>query len=315
MRRFFWWILLGLALAQGGGYYRVQPGDTLYSIAQRFGTSVEALAKANGLEDPNRLLAGTRLVIPGALEPPPGVALDPYPLVQGRPVWVEPPPGVRVVRLDGVRAPVLAGRALVPVGALSEPGQHGLFLDQRRVPVVVVAGGYGRRDLTLSGEKASLFDREAIRKERAAILKACAGSAAAPERWRGPWRTPLPGAVVSAPFGERRRYNGRPGGYHAGMDLAAEAGTPVLAPAPGRVVLAEEFKVRGKTLVLDHGRGVCSILQHLSEIGAAVGTEVQAGEVVGKVGNTGLSTAPHLHFEVRLLGVPQDPRAFLGESP
>jgi len=308
-------LLFSLALAQNGGFYRVQPGDTLFSIAQKFGTTVEALAKANGLENPDRLLIGQTLWIPTLAEPPEGVELSPYPLVQGRPVWVEPPPGVEVVRLDGVQAPVLSGRALLPVGTLSEPGVHGLFLDERRVPVAVVAGGYGFRNLTLSGEKAGLFDREAIRQERAAILNACSESAQKPERWQGPWQNPVPGAVVSAPFGERRRYNGRPGGYHAGMDFAAEAGTPVRAPAPGRVVLAEAFKVRGKTLVIDHGRGVCSILQHLSAIEVPVGAEVAAGQTVGRVGNTGLSTGPHLHFEVRVLGVPQDPRAFLGEAP
>ncbi len=314
MRRLFWWILLSLALAQGGDTYVVQPGDTLYSIAKRFGTTVEELARLNGIKDPSRIQAGMRLLLPGLPPPPEGVRLTPYPLVQGRPVWVNPPPGVRVVRLDGVRARVVEGAALLPVGAQSEPGIHGLFLDEQRVPVAVVAAGFGTRNLTLSGEKAGLFDRKAIQNERAAILAAC-GASAGPARWRGPWRSPLPGAEVSAPFGERRRYNGRPGGYHAGMDLAAEAGTPVHAPAPGRVVLAETFQVRGKTVVLNHGLGVCSILQHLKEIRVQPGQEVAAGEVVGTVGNTGLSTGPHLHFEVRVLGVPQNPEAFLQGVP
>ncbi len=312
MRALLLVFLLGLALAQG--VHVVRPGETLYSLARRYGVSVEALAALNGLSDPNRIQAGQRLVIPRPEGWPPGLSLKPYPLVQGRPVWVRAPEGVEKVRLDGVFAPVLAGRALLPVGATAAPGLHGLFLDDRRVLVAVVPGGFGTRDLVLKGEKAGLFDRKQIRRERAKILAACQ-SAAGPARWRGPWRSPVPGAPVSAPFGERRRYNGRPGGYHAGMDLAAPAGTPVRAPAPGRVVLAEDFAVRGKTVVLAHGRGVCSILQHLSEIRARVGEAVRPGEEVGAVGSTGLSTGPHLHFEVRVLGVPQDPRAFLEGGP
>ncbi len=305
-------LALGPALAQG--VHVVKPGETLYSLARRYGTSVEALAALNGLSDPNRIRAGQKLVIPRPEDWPRGFSLSPYPLVQGRPVWVRVPNGARKVRLDGVAAPVLGGRALLPVGATAAPGLHGLFLDGRRVPVAVVPGGYGTRDLTLKGEKAGLFDRAQIRRERARILAACP-SAAGPARWREPWQSPVPGAPVSAPFGERRRYNGRPGGYHAGMDLAAPAGAPVLAPAPGRVVLAEAFAVRGKTVVLAHGRGVCSILQHLSRIGVSPGESVRPGKPVGAVGSTGLSTGPHLHFEVRVLGVPQDPRAFLEEAP
>ena len=305
-------LFLGLALAQA--VHVVRPGETLFSLARRYGVSVEALAVVNGLSDPNRIRAGQKLVIPKPSGWPAGLELAPYPLVQGRPVRVRVPEGVGEVRLDGVRAHVLAGAALLPVGATSAPGLHGLFLDERRVPVAVLPGGYGTRNLVLQGRKAGLFDREAIRRERAAILAACRQSAG-PARWRGPWQNPVPGALVSAPFGERRRYNGRPGGYHAGMDLAAPAGTPVRAPAPGRVVLAEAFKVRGKTLVLAHGLGVCSVLQHLEAILAAPGQAVAAGEVVGRVGSTGLSTGPHLHLEVRVLGVPQDPRAFFEGIP
>ena len=95
--------------------------------------------------------------------------------------------------------------------------------------------------------------------------------------------------------------------YHTGHDYGADAGTPVLAPITGTVALAEPLQVRGNVVILDHGLGVYSGFWHLSQIDVAAGQTVGEGEVVGLVGNTGLSTGPHLHWEMRVLGVPVDP--------
>ena len=91
------------------------------------------------------------------------------------------------------------------------------------------------------------------------------------------------------------------------MDLAAPAGGPVLAAAAGRVVLAEKLTVQGNTVVLDHGLGLTSSYFHMNAIQVKVGDAVKQGQAVGVVGNTGLSTGPHLHWEIRLAGVPVDP--------
>ncbi len=309
MRRILGLFLLGVALAQGGTYV-VRPGDTLFSIARRFGTRVEVLARLNRLADPDRIQAGTVLKLP-VPPAPAGVGLDPYPLVQGRPVWVRPPAGTAWVALDGVRARVHRGRALLPVAATAAVGRHPLVLSGgRRATVFVATGGYPTRDLTLPKGKGRLFDRATIARERRAILAACQKGPPEP-LWRRPWRWPLARPVVSAPFGERRRYDGRPGGYHAGLDLAAPAGTPVRAAAPGRVALVARFRVRGNAVVLVHGAGVCAVYQHLKGAAVRPGASVRPGALLGWVGTTGLSTGPHLHLEVRLLGLPQDPRFFL----
>jgi murein DD-endopeptidase MepM/ murein hydrolase activator NlpD len=131
----------------------------------------------------------------------------------------------------------------------------------------------------------------------------------AEQLWSGTFGLPLAGEIrVTAPFGQRRSYNGGPvASYHAGQDLGADKGVPVLAPITGTVVLAEPLNVRGRAVILDHGLGVFTGFWHLSQIDVTVGQAVGRGEVVGLVGNSGLSTGPHLHWEMRVLGVPVDP--------
>jgi len=125
--------------------------------------------------------------------------------------------------------------------------------------------------------------------------------------WSGNFALPVQAGTSSA-FGTRRSYNSGPlGSGHSGWDLDAAAGTPVLAPARGRVVLAEALQVRGNAVIVDHGLGVYSAYYHLSEIRVRVGQIVAQGEVIGKVGNTGLSTGPHLHWEMRVGGVAVEP--------
>jgi murein DD-endopeptidase MepM/ murein hydrolase activator NlpD len=80
-----------------------------------------------------------------------------------------------------------------------------------------------------------------------------------------------------------------------------------MAPAPGRVVLAEMLKVRGNTTIIDHGWGIFTAYLHQSEIQVSVGDRVETGQIIGLVGGTGRVTGPHLHWEVWVGGVPVDP--------
>jgi len=128
--------------------------------------------------------------------------------------------------------------------------------------------------------------------------------------WSGDWTLPVQGRR-STPFGVRRLRNGKAVGRHRGMDLAAPSGTPVLAPAAGRVVLAGKFKKHGNTVVLDHGQGLTSIYIHLSGFSVSRGQSVSRGARLGKVGTTGASTGPHLHWSVYAQGTPVDPAFFL----
>jgi murein DD-endopeptidase MepM/ murein hydrolase activator NlpD len=103
------------------------------------------------------------------------------------------------------------------------------------------------------------------------------------------------------------------GEFHAGIDLAAATGTPVKATAPGVVRFAGAAAGYGNSVVLDHGTGVESRYGHLDTVGVARGQRVERGQAIGLSGNTGRSTAPHLHYEVIVDGRPVDPRRLARE--
>jgi murein DD-endopeptidase MepM/ murein hydrolase activator NlpD len=105
-----------------------------------------------------------------------------------------------------------------------------------------------------------------------------------------------------------RSYNGGPyEGHHTGTDIAVPLGRPVLAPARARVALIDKVQLRGNIVVLDHGLGVFTTYGHLSEVDVQVGQEIAAGQPFAKVGTTGLSEGPHLHWELWVGGVNVDP--------
>lgn len=95
--------------------------------------------------------------------------------------------------------------------------------------------------------------------------------------------------------------------FHAGIDLAARAGDGVFATGAGRVIAAGWSGGYGLAVTIDHGNGLETRYAHLSRLGVVAGEEVKAGEMVGLVGSTGLSTGPHLHYEMRRFGRPVDP--------
>jgi murein DD-endopeptidase MepM/ murein hydrolase activator NlpD len=116
---------------------------------------------------------------------------------------------------------------------------------------------------------------------------------------------------VTSGYGWRNSPHGGGRRLHAGLDVAAPRGTPVVAPADGHVVFAGYHSAYGNLVVIDHGYGITTKYAHLSRMLVQVGDRVQRGELMAKVGNTGRSTGPHLHFEVLKDGVPTNPRRFL----
>ena len=117
---------------------------------------------------------------------------------------------------------------------------------------------------------------------------------------------------LSSPFGLRRFFNGEERNPHSGLDFAVGAGTPIKAPAAGKVTLIGDYFFNGKTVFVDHGQGLISMFCHLSKVDVQLGQELPRGGVVGKVGATGRATGPHMHWNVSLNDARVDPAIFIG---
>jgi len=126
---------------------------------------------------------------------------------------------------------------------------------------------------------------------------------------------PVESTRRTSPFGARRVFVGEDGGrstsIHAGIDYGVPTGTPVFASGGGRVVLARDRIVSGKSVIIEHLPGVFTIFYHLDSILVDEGEMIGTGEVLGLSGNTGFSTGPHLHWELRVFGENTDPDAIV----
>jgi murein DD-endopeptidase MepM/ murein hydrolase activator NlpD len=117
---------------------------------------------------------------------------------------------------------------------------------------------------------------------------------------------------LSSPFGLKRFFNDQPRAPHSGLDFAVPTGTPVQAPAAGRVILVGDYFFNGKTVFVDHGQGMISMFCHLSAIDVKPGQQLARGQVLGRVGATGRVTGAHLHWNVSLNDARVDPAIFIG---
>lgn len=127
-----------------------------------------------------------------------------------------------------------------------------------------------------------------------------------------PVSAPLASYAIGSPFGRRTDpFNGR-AAFHTGIDMDAPYGSPVYATAPGTVIYAGWLGDYGKVVEIDHGLGIVTLYAHLRRWLVSVGEAVPAQQEIGLVGMTGRSTGPHVHYEVRVDGQPEDPEKFLG---
>jgi murein DD-endopeptidase MepM/ murein hydrolase activator NlpD len=127
-----------------------------------------------------------------------------------------------------------------------------------------------------------------------------------------PVRNPVFGEIdMSSPFGMRMDPFVRGPAIHSGIDMRGDTGDPVRATAAGTVTTAGANGGYGKMVEIDHGNGLATRYGHLSAIDVQVGQKVRTGQVVGKIGSTGRSTGPHLHYETRVDGEAVDPQRFL----
>ena len=117
---------------------------------------------------------------------------------------------------------------------------------------------------------------------------------------------------ISSPFGYRTHPVTRSYTLHSGIDIAASSGTTVVASRNGKVVSAGYSGSYGNLIVISHGNGMETAYAHLSSIKVSVGETVSQGQLIGKVGSTGRSTGPHLHFEIRVNGTAVNPSKYIG---
>jgi murein DD-endopeptidase MepM/ murein hydrolase activator NlpD len=309
----------------------VHAGETLPFLAFRYGTTVWTLKEINDLDRLAPLVPGVRLTIPPATAPTastpvfPRISYSPAPVAQGQTLIIE-------VQGDGPLA--LGGLfmghdltfvsegeeywTLLGVDALTPPGGYPLVLTATHLDsgdlitmqetFTVTKGTFTTYNVVVPPSRQGLLDPGLARAEREKVNAIYAG--VTEERlWEGAFGYPLAEDLrITAPFGQRRSYNSGPvASYHTGVDYGADEGWAVYAPMTGTVALAEALQVRGQAVILDHGWGVYTAFWHMSAIHVAPGEAVARGQVVGLVGNTGLSTGPHLHWEMRVRGVPVDP--------
>lgn len=184
----------------------------------------------------------------------------------------------------------------------------------RRVSFEIRPTRYAEQQLNVAPGQVNLSKEDLARYERERARQAeviSTYSDPVPDSLR--MRSPVTGPRSSS-FGLRRVFNGQARNPHSGMDIAAPVGTPVSAPLPGRVIDTGDYFFNGKTVWLDHGAGLLTMVCHLSLIQVKLGDWVAMGERIGEVGATGRVTGPHLHWSVSLNRAMVDPALFLASE-
>lgn len=210
------------------------------------------------------------------------------------------------------------GKTILPVPLDKKPGDYDLKITisgssgdsahHRVIPIKPKK--YAVQYLTLPPSEEDKYEAPGVVAERAAIEHALK-TVSKKYTWWGSFIWPVD-AGISTEFGIKRYINGEDAGRHWGFDLPAPEGTPVKATNCGTVLLARsDFTLHGKTVIIDHGIGLTSLYIHLSSISVKPGDLVKRGQVIGRVGSTGVATGPHLHWGVYVGREAVDPRMFM----
>jgi murein DD-endopeptidase MepM/ murein hydrolase activator NlpD len=321
----------------------IQPGQSLLELAVQNKANPWSVVQDNGLQHSWNALPGEVLLLPGVGPNGPAalpeaikeVQLSPLPLAQGKTVVlrITGRPGIEVsgslggralrfflyedgyVALQGIHAMTEPGLFPLAMKIAIPSGESGEKIDfQFSQPVLIRSADYPF-DPVLNVDPETV-DPAVTEPEDA--LWTSLGKSFTPEKlWEGAFQSPVPLELKdcwTSLFGSRRSFNGSPYRYfHSGLDFCGTVGTELYASAPGEVVYTGLLTVRGNVVVIDHGWGVFTAYDHLSETLVQPGERVQAGQVIGLGGDTGRTTGPHLHWEVWAGGVQVDPVDWLGQ--
>ena len=208
--------------------------------------------------------------------------------------------------------------AIVGIPLDSKPGKHSITINNpehdSQQGFVVAYKEYPEQYITIKNERMvnpNPEDFKRIKADRIPINKAL-GTWTEQAQIDTDFIPPVDGRLSSL-FGLKRFFNKQPKNPHSGLDIAAPAGTPIVAPAPARVINTGNYYYNGNTIFLDHGQGLITGYFHMTEIKVTPGQEINQGDVLGTVGATGRVTGPHLHWNVYLNTTKVDPALFISK--
>lgn len=236
-------------------------------------------------------------------------------------LWGQVRPGT-AVNFEGISVPVLPDGTFVIGLGRNAPTEMDLIVEDHLICKLDISTrqyrisrveGVPQRTVTPPPEQLERIRREreivrvakSKRIQNRAFLKAVRDGLSWPATGR-----------ISGVYGSQRFYNGNPGNPHYGVDIAQPTGTPVYAPGPGLVTLAEsDLFYSGGTVILDHGYGLSSSFLHLSRIDVSVGDVLEVGDLMGAIGATGRATGPHLDWRMSWFNQRIDPQLLVPPMP
>lgn len=204
--------------------------------------------------------------------------------------------------------------ALVGIPLSAKPTEQSLVINGKKQLFQIRDKQYKEQRITIKNKRKvnpTPLDMDRINREKKEILGALAS-----------WSTDKQPATqlikpaqgpYSSPFGLKRFFNDQPRRPHSGLDIAAPKGSPIIAPAAGKVVATGDYFFNGNTVILDHGHGLTTLYCHMNKVGVVLGQEVDLGETLGTIGSTGRATGPHLHWGVSLNNARIDPLILMTE--
>jgi len=313
------------------------PGESVAALAARSGQTVWGLTLFNDLADPSTAYAGRQFILPGDAAAGPALTGLPQPFLS---LTLKPERPIQGGTLEVLaqisEGATLSGEfgpwalhfnaaaggqaALQGINALAEPGLYPLIITatepsgvatvfEQMIPVA--DANYPSQPLYVGAELNALLDPNVVGPERDQVAQIVSAYTEL-KQWQGLFVKPVQSDRITTGFGWRRSYNGGPfDSYHDGVDWGMPGGSPILAPAAGTVVFAGPLTVRGNATIIDHGWGVYSGYWHQFKMYVTAGQAVQAGELIGEVGSSGLSTGSHLHFVVWVNGNQVNPQEWL----
>lgn len=262
--------------------YRVKTGDTFQSIGNRYGVSWELVAAMNNI---------------GA----------PYDLKPGQQIYIPRDPQTEIVVAKGDTLWDLSRKYNVDLGTLMV--YNGLYagdvLSVGQVLYVPDGASVGEPVITASAQAVASRSAATVNYRPTTTKTTTSNTGTAVATNKGGWTLPIKGTVTSE-YGKRKR------GSHHGIDLAAPQGSTIKAAKGGTVLHSGWYNsIYGNAVIIDHGNGQKTLYAHCSKTTVKEGAKVAAGQAIAKVGSTGNSTGPHVHFEIYIDGKTVNPRTYL----